>query len=466
MRLVDVVPSPPHGARSWPGAHGTVIKPPNKHHQRGEVGHSVAAGHDPACRRMVCCVGCQGVAMGMAQARVCLECVDGLWIQVTLPTLLGAVPAGGDGMTTMAYPTPVYQGLGANGQLETPDVFQWSIAQGRTVSTAYLRTLCARASAWLEEVPGVVRALRQTVFGPALLEAVTDPTRIEARTLRGTMVNASLGAGNTVPMVAADAQGVDQATIERAYTNPALLAYTRAGAGKETATGQQHDADLQQVAQIVRDWAHPIARPVGDVRHAAFDVATAAARTERDVAAAARADTTRRRPPERAAVRYFAPTVHVCTARTTLAANTLAGASGVSIASRRDGHGKVLALASATLAHATLLQSASRHRDAAIHLGFVLKVLTDEGKPMTDCGCGAAADRAGAPWRRSSPVAGIRRDLCARRVDRQRCRGILARFPPAQCGLDGAVDTIRTPQPVPCVQDGSCSRDSSRCCCS
>ena len=84
-------------------------------------------------------------------------------------------------------------------------------------------------------------------------------------------------------------------------------------------------------------------------------------------------------------MRLFPPRAHACAARRTLAANTLAGGSGIAVMSGRSGLGpRLVALAQAVLAQATRLGRGHRHRDAAIMMNTVLQLYLGEGRPLTD----------------------------------------------------------------------------------
>jgi hypothetical protein len=380
----DVVASVSHGARCVAGAHGSVCKQAlNKQHERSEVGHAVWHEHDAACRRQVCSAACAGAGLGLGHFRLCFECAAAVWEQVTLPGLLLAAPQRtSDGLAVMAYPQPVYAGFGPFGLREAAGQFAWTVPQTNAASSSFLRLLCARASAFLEDNPGVAASLTRSKTGAALLESVSNPTRLVARTLRGTKTIGNLAAGQTVAMCANEMSEIEMTTLTRHYASPLLMMWTRAG-GSRLSSSAAHDADNQEVAQVVSHWATPHARPVSDVRYEVFDLASAQARQRRRAAADGRAASAVR-PHERTSVRFFPPRVHACMARTSLAANVLGGAAGISVISGRHSRGQRFALAQAQLTQAVRHGRGHRHRDAAIALSFVIFTYLDEGRPMTD----------------------------------------------------------------------------------
>ena len=232
----------------------------NKSHERTTAGHIVWHEHDRACRRQVCSIACLGAGIGLAETRTCLECFAGCWEQVHLPALLAAAVGAGDGLRAMAYPAPVYHGLGAFGLLPVANAFDWSTPQTVGMLSSFERVLCCRANALLEECPGLVQALARSRIGASMLESIADPTRVNARTLRGTKTVTQLAAGHTLQAAAETLQEIEMSTCSRYYASPMQLTFSRAGGERQTSE-VQHEADSQATAQVMRRWASPVARP-------------------------------------------------------------------------------------------------------------------------------------------------------------------------------------------------------------
>lgn len=225
------------------------------------------------------------------------------------PALRAAMTTPGDGLGPVAYPAPVYHGRGPHGPVEADGEFELSVAQTLYTCNMFLRMVAGRALAWLEAHPGPAASIVSTTLGAEMVQLIEEPQKMVGRMVRGTKsVDAQSGGHSQVELSEA-LQGINWQSIERHYTSTLLLKFTRAR-GNADLTPERHDANEQSVAQLVRQWATPIAAPLGRVRYGRADMSIKPARNARVRAFQVRAAAVA--PDERTAVRSFPPRVHNC----------------------------------------------------------------------------------------------------------------------------------------------------------